>query len=51
MKCPYCKSSNLTVLKIHILRPIGAKKYKCLLCYKSFIKNPHENNINENNKT
>lgn len=42
MECPYCKSSNIRNLKVHILRPIGAKKHKCLQCNQSFITNKIE---------
>lgn len=43
MECPYCKSRNVTTLKVYITRPIGAKKHKCLQCKQSFITNKTEN--------
>lgn len=44
MECPYCKSRNITTLKVYITRPIGgAKKHKCLQCKQSFITNKTEN--------
>ena len=56
MECPYCKSCDIRSLKIYITKPIGAKKYKCFECYKSFITHKTENNNLiqipcENNKT
>jgi hypothetical protein len=57
MECLYCKSSNIKNLKVHISRPIGAKKHKCLRCNKTFITNKTDNNNDlnqnphENNKT
>jgi hypothetical protein len=58
MECPYCKSSNIKNLKVHISKPISAKKHKCLQCNQSFISHkPEEKNnnlishINLNNKT
>ncbi len=57
MECPYCKSNNTKNLKVHIPRPICAKKHKCLQCNQSFIINKTEDNNNnliqilhENNK-
>ena len=41
---------NITNLKVHISRPIGAKKYKCLQCTQSFITLKTENNKNNTNK-
>jgi transposase-like protein len=55
MECPYCKSSNIRHLQVHI---IGGKKHICLQCNQSFITNKTENKNNnliqiphENNKT
>jgi hypothetical protein len=36
MLCPYCKSNNIRHLKVHISKPIGAKKKQCLQCKKYF---------------
>ena len=45
MNCPYCKSSNIKTLKVHISKPIGAKKHACLNCNQRFITNkPNDNN-------
>lgn len=51
MECPYCKSSNVKNLKVHISKPIGAKKYKCFVCNKSFIVKPDlsEQNVDFSN--
>jgi len=46
MECPFCKSSNIKNLKVHIVRPFGAKKHKCLQCNQSFIKTKNNNNNN-----
>jgi len=37
MLCPYCKSPNVVKVLVHITKPIGAKKSKCLQCKQTFI--------------
>ena len=37
MECFFCKSSNIKNLKVFILKPVDAKKNKCLQCNKNFI--------------
>ena len=44
MICPYCNSNHTTNAKVHITKPIGAKKWQCKECYKTFIENENENN-------
>ncbi len=36
MSCPKCKSTNITTLKITIIRPEGAKRKKCVTCGNSW---------------
>lgn len=49
MECPYCNSTIIRNLKVHISRPIGAKKNKCLQCNKVFITHRIEENIEQKN--
>jgi len=47
MQCPYCNSTNITQLKVYILKPIGATKNKCLQCNQTFIEQKN-NNLTQN---
>ncbi len=44
MSCPYCKSNNIRHSKVHISKPIGAKKNTCLECNKNFITHIEQTN-------
>lgn len=41
--CIYCNSDKITCLKIHIIRPSGAKRMKCLTCLKTYTTVPTSN--------
>jgi len=53
MPCTKCNSNNVMNLKIHIKKPIGNKKMKCLDCNNVFITNnlvkPQIDSSNVNN--